>query len=73
MADYKKETMPTLWLCDGMKECRRSVGCFLNGGDCRHTTSARHALKERGMFDRLIFNSTNEAFWQTGQFGKESV
>lgn len=31
------------YLCDGKKDCSKSPGCHLNGGDCKHCTDPDHA------------------------------
>lgn len=32
-----------IFLCDGKKECHESPFCYINGGECKHTTSLRHS------------------------------
>lgn len=34
------------FLCDGLMDCNQSPGCFLNGGQCRHTSAMQHAKNE---------------------------
>lgn len=38
------EEKEIFYLCDGDKECCSSHGCFMNGGECRHTKDIRHAI-----------------------------
>lgn len=32
-----------LYLCDGENENCTKKGCYLNGGECKHTKNIRHA------------------------------
>lgn len=39
---FKKHTIS--YLCDGCDErCKSSIGCYLNGGECKHTSDIFHA------------------------------
>lgn len=31
------------YICDGQLPCAKEAGCFLNGGDCLHTSDISHA------------------------------
>lgn len=33
------------FLCDGhIEKCKDHLGCYLNGGECKHTTNISHRL-----------------------------
>lgn len=36
--------MSIFYICDQKKECKRSKGCIIHGGECQHTTDINHAL-----------------------------
>lgn len=61
-----------LYICDGKKGCGKSSGCFLNGGECHHTTTLRNALngtadKSGGFdefrFEKRVFNG-DTIYWE---------
>lgn len=36
--------MINLYLCNGMcPECRMSAGCYINGGECSHTSKVKYS------------------------------
>lgn len=47
--EYRDKDWPTkrkpvvFYLCDGKKPCSSSPGCYLNGGECKHTREEAHA------------------------------
>lgn len=40
----RTEEPKVLYLCDGLRPCGGSSGCYRNGGECRHTANEGHAL-----------------------------
>lgn len=62
----EKVSPDKFFLCDGLKECRKSASCYMNGGDCKHTSTANHALykDEPTVFETVKYNCTKEAAWE---------
>ena len=63
----EKVTPDYFFLCDGLKECRKSVTCYMNGGECKHTTTFKHALykdNESTTFDAISYNCTKTCYWE---------
>lgn len=38
-----------IFLCDGNKECHKSLFCYMNGGECKHTSSRKHSKNGYGL------------------------
>ena len=45
-----------LYLCNGQKEDCAKTGCYINGGECKHTTDEKYAANEA---DRRKFRMMN--------------
>lgn len=43
-----------LFLCDGhVPKCQNSFGCYINGGECKHTSDFSHRIPELGLTSRF--------------------
>ena len=63
----KQTHADTLYLCDGLKECRKNWNCYMQGGECKHTTSFKHALykdSESGYFEECMYECGRVAYWE---------
>lgn len=49
----------TFYLCNGQKEDCEKRKCYINGGDCKHTTDAKFAKN----FEKRN-NSEKAAYWE---------
>lgn len=59
-AHYKEKTVH--YLCDGnVPDCEKTF-CYIIGGECRHTTSASHALNKD---DRHFVSDESGNLWET--------
>ncbi len=59
-----KENETVLYLCNGyIPDCKRSE-CYLNGGECHHTSNIEYA---KG-FDKVYGRSGDAQYWQNNHW-----